>query len=255
MNGNYTLLPPADPNGWVQQFTTHYGRAGWDYVLSPTILNHLTIGYNRTNSQNHTLGAIAATAGNFSWNTKLGLPGLDGTQFPIVTMGEGVPQISRANNDANIDNGERLNDSLTWIKGNHSFTFGFDFRNQLYGTYANDTDSGVYNFARAQTAADVAVNGQSGNGIASFLLGDLSNGNAFIQGHVPRWTYQYYAGFGQDDWKVTPHLTLNLGLRWSVDVPRIESHNDTSNFSPTAPQSRGGQHSGCAGLWKSLRQL
>ncbi len=233
-NGFYTLPPPADPNGWVQQFTTHYGRAGWDYVLSPALLNHLAIGYNRTNSQNHTIGALEATAGNFSWNTKLGLPGLDGTQFPIVNMGEGFPGISRANNDANIDNGERLNDTVTWIKGNHSFTFGFDFRNQLYATYANDTDSGVYNFARAQTAADAAVNGQSGNGIASFLLGDLNNGNAFIQGHVPRWTFQYYAGFGQDDWKVTPHLTLNLGLRWSVDVPRIGANNDTSNFSPTA---------------------
>src|SRR5581483_5976311 len=124
---------------------------------------------------------------------------------------------------------------VTWIKGNHNLTFGFDFRNQLYATYAFDTDSGVYNFARNQTAANVSLNGQSGNSIASFLLGDLNNGNAFIQGHVPRWTFQYYAAFAQDDWKVTPHLTLNLGLRWDVDVPRSESHKDTSNFSPTEP--------------------
>ncbi len=120
---------------------------------------------------------------------------------------------------------------------------GFDFRNQLYATYANDTDTGVYNFARAQTAGGIGVvnfTGTSGNGVASFLLGDLTNANAFLQGHVPRWTFQYYAAFIQDDWKIRPHLTLNLGLRWDVDVPRKESHNDTSDFSPTAPNPAAG---------------
>ena len=238
--GFYTFLPPADSNGWNQNFVTHYGRAGWDYIISPSLVNHLALGYNRTNSQNYTPGALQAISGNFSWTQKLGISGINGIEFPIVNMGEGVPQMGRANADDNVDNGERLNDTLTWIKGNHSFTFGFDFRNQLYATYAFDTDTGVYNFARAQTAADVAVNGESGNGIASFLLGDLTNGNAFLQGHVPRWTFQYYAGFGQDDWKVTPHLTLNVGLRWSVDVPRIESHNNTSNFDPNAPNPAAG---------------
>ncbi|MGH6879160.1 MAG: hypothetical protein ACREHV_17510 [Rhizomicrobium sp.] len=131
-----------------------------------------------------------------------------------------------------MDNGERLNDNVTWVKGSHSFTFGLDFRNQLYATYAFDTDTGVYNFARAETAADQAVSGQSGNGIASFLLGTVDNANAFIQGHVLRWTFQYYGGFLEDNWKVRPSLTLNLGLRYSIDVPRIESHNDTSNFDP-----------------------
>ncbi len=239
-SGTYTLPPPLDSNGWSQNFVTHYGRAGWDYIFSPTVVNHLNLGYNRTNSQNYTLGALQAIAGKFNWNDKLGITGLSGTEFPIVNIGEGLPGIGRANNDANVDNGERFNNNVTWIKGNHSFTFGFDFRNQLYATYANDTDTGVYNFARAETAATQAVNGQSGNGIASFLLGTVDNANALIQGHVPRWTFQYYAAFAQDDWKVTPHLTLNLGLRWDVDVPRSESHNDTSNFSPTAPNPAAG---------------
>ncbi|HSU60041.1 MAG TPA: TonB-dependent receptor [Bryobacteraceae bacterium] len=238
--GFYTFPPPADSNGWNQNFVTHYGRAGWDYIISPTLLNHLALGYNRTNSQNYTPGAQQAISGKFNWAAKLGISGLSGIEFPIVNMGEGVPAIGRANADDNVDNGERFNDILTWIKGKHSFSFGFDFRNQLYATYAFDTDTGVYNFSRAQTAADQSVSGSSGNGIASFLLGDLNNANAFLQGHVPRWTFQYYAGFAQDDWKVTPHLTLNLGLRYSVDVPRSESHNDTSNFDPNTPNPAAG---------------
>lgn len=234
-SGTLILPAPIDPNGWNQSFITHYPRAGWDYIFTPTLLNHLTVGYNRTNSQNYTTGALQARAGNFSWPARLGLTGINGTQFPIVNIGEGTPAISRGNNDDNLDNGERANDTVSWTKGKHSLTFGFDFRNQLYGAYAETTATGIYNFARAQTAANQALNGTSGNSIASFLLGNLNNANATIQAHAPRWTSQYYAAFVQDDWKVTSHFTLNLGLRWDLDLPRVESYDNTSNFSPTAP--------------------
>jgi hypothetical protein len=234
-SGTLYLPPPLDSNGWNQEFLTHYGRAGWDYIISPTLLNHLAVGYNRTNSLNYTTPALQARAGNFSWTTKLGITGLDGTQFPIVNVGEGTRALNRGNNDDELDNGERLNDTVTWMKGKHSLTFGFDFRNQLFGRYAFVNDAGTWNFSRAQTAANQVLTSTSGNSIASFLLGTLNSANAEIPAHAPRWTSQYYAGFIQDDWKTTAHLTLNLGLRYDVDVPRIESHNDTSNFSSTAP--------------------
>jgi hypothetical protein len=240
INGFYNLPPPLNSNGWEQNFVTHYGRAGWDYIISPTLLNHLSLGYNRTNSQNYSDGALAGINQHVNWNAKFGISGISGVNFPIVIMGEGVPQLSASNNDNEVDNGERLNDTLTWIRGNHSFTFGFDFRNQNFSRLGGNNDSGTYTFARAQTAADQAVNGSSGNGIASFLLGAVSNGNAFVPAHTPRWISQYYAGFVQDDWKVHPHFTLNIGLRWSVDVPRRESYNDTSNFSPTTPNPAAG---------------
>jgi hypothetical protein len=262
-SGTLTLPAPIDPNGWNQSFITHYGRAGWDFIISPTVVNHLNLGYNRTNSQNYTTGALQAINGKFDWASRLGISGLSGTEFPIVNINEGVPALGRANNDANVDNGERFNDNLTWIKGNHNLTFGFDFRNQLYGTYANDTDTGVYNFARSETAATQALAGQSGNSIASFLLGNVDNANALVQAHVPRWTFQYYGAFVQDDWKVTHHLTLNLGVRWDVDVPRSESHDNTSNFSPTTPNPAAGNLpgamifgntcNGCNARWADLK--
>ncbi len=235
VNGNYTLPPPLDPNGWNQSFITHYARAGWDYIFSPTVLNHLVIGYNRTNSINYTTGALQALAGNYSWTQKLGISGINGANFPILNIGEGTPAVGRANADDNLDNGERLNDTITWVKGKHSLTVGFDFRNQLFGNYATDNATGTYNFARSETAVNQALNGTSGNSIASFLLGNVDNANAGVQAHAPRWTSQYYAAFVQDDWKATSHLTLNLGLRYDIDVPRIESYNNTSNFSPTLP--------------------
>jgi hypothetical protein len=84
------------------------------------------------------------------------------------------------------------------------------------------------------------LNGTSGNGIASFMLGALDNSNALVPAHTPRWISQYYAAFVQDDWKVTPRFTLNLGLRWDVDVPRRESYANTSNFSPTVANPSAG---------------
>ncbi len=116
-SGSQTFPGPADSNGWNQNFVTHYGRFGWSYVFSPTMLNDLHLGYNRTNSQNYTTGAVEALSGNFNWAAKLGIAGISGTEFPIVNMGEGVPAIGRANNDDNVDNGERLNDTITWVKG------------------------------------------------------------------------------------------------------------------------------------------
>ena len=232
--GNYNLPPPLASNGWEQNFVTHYGRAGWDYILSPAVLNHLALGYNRTNSQNYSNAALQGINQNVNWNSRFGISGISGVNFPLVNLGEGVPQLSASNNDNEVDNGQRLNDSLTWIKGKHNLTFGFDFRNQNFGRLGGNNDSGTYNFARAQTAVNQASNSTSGNSIASFLLGAVNSGNAFIPAHTPRWISQYYAGFVQDDWKVSSHFTLNIGLRWSVDVPRRESYSDTSNFSPTA---------------------
>lgn len=240
INGFYNLPPPLNSAGWEQNFVTHYGRAGWDYIISPAVLNHLSLGYNRTNSQNYSDGALQGINQHVNWDAKFGISGISGVNFPIVNMGEGVPQLSASNNDNEVDNGERLNDTLTWIKGKHSFTFGFDFRNQNFSRLGGNNDSGTYNFARAQTAVDQALNGTSGNSIASFLLGTINQGTAFIPAHTPRWISQYYAGFAQDDWKVNPHLTLNIGLRWSVDVPREESYNDTSDFSPTTPNPAAG---------------
>ena len=233
-SGFYNLPPPLASNGWEQNFITHYGRAGWDYIISPAVLNHLALGYNRTNSQNYSLGARQGIDDNVNWNSRFGITGISGVNFPLTTLGEGVPQLSAGNNDNEVDNGERLNDTLTWIKGKHNLTFGFDFRNQNFARLGGNNDSGTYNFARAQTAAYQAVNGTSGNSIASFLLGAVNRGTAFIPAHTPRWISQYYAGFVQDDWKVSPHFTLNIGLRWSVDVPRRESYSDTSNFNPDA---------------------
>ncbi len=250
-NTRYAALQfaPAniDPNGWPQDFFTHYYRLGWNWTISPTMLNNLNIGYNRTNSINLTGAVLEARAGNFSWPEKLGITNITaaaGRQFPNVRMGENILGLGRGNQDDNVDNGLRFNEQLTWIKGRHSLSFGADFRNQLYSTIAQGTDSGFYNFSRNQTAATQNLSSLSGNGIASFLLGDLNDAGRQITGHIARWTSPYFAAYVKDDLKIRSNLTLNLGLRWNLDVPRKESYNNTSNFDPTLPNPGADGHPG-----------
>lgn len=237
----YRAYPaPADSNGWNQDFLTHYYRAGWDHTFGPTLFNHFNAGFNRTVSANYTDSYLQAQAGNFDWDAQLGIKGASGFHFPVLSFGEGITNMDRTNGNSSIDNGVRLNDSVMWMKGRHSLTIGADVRRQLFSQVGQVTQAGVFNFARAQTAASQALSSTSGNGFGSFLLGAVSNANFIVQSHYARWLSGYYAGFIQDDFKVTRTLTLNLGVRYSVDIPRTESFNDTSNFSPTTPNPAAG---------------
>ena len=227
ISGTPQLLPyPIDPNTWKQDFETHFWRIGWDYAFTPNVLNNFIFGSNRSNSINFAVPALTGT----DWLKQVGLSNAVSKNFPVITNGftaqEGMP-----NNGDNIDNGLRLNDSVTWQKGAHSITLGVDLRYQQYSPINNNSPS--VNFCTGQTAAD-PNQPLSGNGLASELLGDACNGGQNVYAHQSRWISWYYSGFAQDNWQVNQNLTLNLGLNYSVDVPRHEAIDYTSNFSRTA---------------------
>jgi hypothetical protein len=230
ISGTPALLPdPVDPNTWPQDFLTHFGRAGWDYSFTPNLLNHFNFGSNRSNSINF----AQAIHANKNWVGSLGIGNIVSKNFPEIVVGETIVRLGNPNqNDDNVDNGLRFNDSVNWQHGRHSFKFGADYRWQQYSPIVGNSPR--FTFARAETAADPNSTGQSGNGFASLLLGTTDNASQNIVPKGPRWTSHYYALFAQDDLKLSNHLTVNLGVRWDVDMPRTEAHGQTSNFSPTA---------------------
>jgi hypothetical protein len=233
------LPSPYNNSGYPQDFITHYSRAGWDYTFTPTLLNHFNLGYNRTNSINFATQIGAAN------NLKAdGAQGFFSDAFPIMNW-DGLDQFSTwgvGNNGDNIDNGARVNDIVSWIKGRHSFKFGVDLRHQQYSVIQENIPT--VNFLRSET--DVAALGgtpqlQSGNSFASFLLGDVDNSSQTVYNHNPRWNSHYIAGFVQDDIKFSSDLTVNVGMRYSIDFPRKEADNDTSALSlTTADPAAGG---------------
>ena len=224
-------------SGYPQDFQTHYIRGGWDFTFTPTLLNHLNIGYNRTNSKNFSedIGASTTLSGV--------APNFYGNSFPHVCW-DGLDSYSCwgvTNNGDNIDNGIRVNESVSWQKGRNSFKFGVDWRHQQYSVI--DIDIPYLSFLHSETdyaATATCPQCQSGNSLASFLLGQVDYSNQTVYNHNSRWNSYYVGGFFEDDMKVSPNLTLNLGLRYDVDVPRHEAENDTSNFDFTLPDAAAG---------------
>ena len=233
---NLTLPSPVDPNTQTQDFITHFGRAGWDHIFTSTLLNHLNLGFNRSNSIN---GSIEAGTG-VNYNPQLGTPFISG--FPRVDVG-GYVSLSRNQDGDNIDNGIRINDAVSWQIGRHSIKAGVDYRYQQYSPIAQDNINGYLSFQANQTKASQTGSYQNGtgNGFASLLIGQGDYASSTVPSHQPKWISNYWAGFLQDDFKVSNSLVLNIGIRYDVDQPRREAKNNTSNFSTTAIDPKNGR--------------
>src|ERR1700722_2949916 len=229
----------AGPAGFgrTQLFTTHYLRFGYDYTISDTMLNHFNIAYNRTNSAN--IGAGVTEGGGTDWDQKLGFTGLSGKMFPAIQVTQGYTNIGDNVDGDTIDNGYRLNDTLSWIRGRHAFKFGVDWRFQIFNPLNFQNTSGTFNFAQGQTGGTQAA-ALSGDSFASVLLGQLQNANAAVYASQPKWIRSYYGVFAQDSYKVTPTFMLDYGLRWDVDEPNRESSGNSSNISLTEPNPGAG---------------
>ena len=222
-------------NGYPQAFTTHYGRGGWDFSITPTLLNHLNVGYNRTNSVN-----VSAEFGTKNTAAAAGVANDYSDFYPAISFPspDAPSNWGQQQNGINIDNGLRFNDTVSWIKGRHSIQFGIDYRNQRYSTNLFNVDN--LTFYRDQTAGVSNSCCGSGNPFASYLLGDVGEGGQTVYNVNPRWKSWYVAGFVQDDIKVSSNLTVNVGFRYDLDTPRHEGHNRTSDFNFTAPDAAAG---------------
>jgi hypothetical protein len=234
----------AGPAGFgrSQSFTTHYIRGGYDYTISSSMLNHFSAGYNRTNSAN--IGAGVTLGKGTDWDQALGISGLTGTMFPAIqfggSAGEGYSGFGDSVDGDTIDNGYRINDTLSWVKGKHDFKFGVDWRLQIFDPLNFANTSGTFNFGRNETAGTIATDPSSGDAFASMLLGAVDGSNATSYATQPRWVRDYYAVFAQDNYKITPTFTLSYGLRWDLDQPNREAFGDTSNISLTTPNPGAG---------------
>ena len=141
---------------------------------------------------------------------------------------EGFTVKSEAHTYINI-----LADAVTWVKGKHTLKFGGEYRNIGQNFHTNGNESGSFSFGRGATAIRELT---SGSPIASFLLEQVSSGSSTFR-DVSAWYARADAFIGHfgDTWKVTPKLTLSLGVRWDMFRPTVEKYNRLSFFDAGTP--------------------
>jgi len=168
----------------------------------------------------------------YGTNPKLGItPGLPATQtgVPFIGISGGA---SIGNNWEGtlpqVGNSFQWADSLTWVKGNHTFKFGGDVRRMRFDQYYYFDVNGEYTF---NNSGPNSILPGDGDNYAEFLLG---LNDTFLEGsgqrEEVRGTSVY--PFAQDSWKIKPNITLNYGFRWELNTPPTDIAGHVETFRP-----------------------
>ena len=139
--------------------------------------------------------------------------------------------------------------SLTKVRGAHGLKVGFEGR-MLRVNVWEARSAGTFNFRANETQGPnpTTASSTAGYGMASFLLGFGQPNDVLIQNwkNVAANSF-YWAGYAQDDWRINSRMTVNLGLRYDIDVPRTERYDRMNYFDPVARSPLAGQVRGIPG--------
>ena len=203
-------------------------------TITPNLVNEARYGYSRFFNSTGTYSAF-----NTDTVAALGVPGLKSGD-PVTW---GVPNIS-LNGDgfsgigdntdgpyANDNNTLQLVDNLSWIKGKHTFRFGMEYNRQHYNQVGNQFSRGNFVFQPNVTRSSTLTGGDA---FAEFLLGDLFQSTVAVAIANAAYVRNASAAFVDDTWKLTPKLTLSLGLRYELTPPWTDTKGDL--FTVAIPQ-------------------
>jgi hypothetical protein len=213
-------------------------------IITPNIVNEARFGYSRFYNSIGTLSAFSTdVVGSLKLpNLASGLPVTWG--IPNVGLtGDGFAGFGDSTEGPyeNKNNTAQFIDNISWNKGKHSFKFGFEYDRQNYNQIGNQYPRGQYSFS-ANATQNAAHAG--GDAFAEFLLGDIFQSTVAVQVANAQFQRNIEAAFVDDTWKVTPKLTVSIGLRYELTPPFTDLTNNLFIVhvphiytTPQAPQS------------------
>jgi PEGA domain. len=231
--GGRFSAPPVDmqnPYGSGRQdFRFYSASTQYTRMFSPTVLNELTLGFQRSVNSNGTL------ADPVNWANQLGLPNPFGANgWPTLDAGDFYWDADNRKDEALT--GYVIEDNLTWVTGKHTFKMGGKVRYEQNNVRELQQAQGSHGFNGNWTSLYDPATDQivpfTGFSMASMALGlpaNLTNQNNRGFFYFRQWELGLYF---QDTWKVTPRLTLDLGVRWDRWSPYSEKLNRFVNINP-----------------------
>jgi hypothetical protein len=222
---NTTSVVPDLPESLQHETTRDWNAAiGYTRLLSPNAINELRLGYTRliladTNSFTNT---------NFNIQQALGMTG-----FPSDSFATGLPGIAVTGylNYANVgptyqvDETAQISENFSYIHGAHALKFGVDIRKGRIARQVANYPRGSLSFTGDMT----------GNALADFLLGlprSVTGVEPLNWAEARGWRMGFY---GQDDWRVTDKLTLNLGIRYDLNTVPVDPYGRLRTLNPSDP--------------------
>jgi hypothetical protein len=240
----------ADGGGFAQGPQTaiaEQSALGYTHTFSPTFINVIRAG----------LTYLHTTRVSPSANDLTDIPGQFGIQgIPQLQENGGLPAfgingLSTLGSNAFLPSDEvsstfQLTDDVTKILGKHTFKMGIEFQHVKFSTLQPPWSRGEFDYGSRYT--DIPGVGQSNTGRADFLITPTAASGGGTVGYVggPSTVFvsnialtdngkDYYGTYINDDWKVTPKLTVNLGVRWDFFGLVGEHHENQANFVPSGP--------------------
>src|SRR5277367_4439374 len=257
----FSYVPGGSPGfaaqnafGTNQRIINHARNAaiGETHVFSSSMVNQATFGYNRIFDYISSFGtgtcASATIVPGGIPNANLGCPTGAGPCAPgayscglvstIVFGGYwaiGDRGYSPFQGGTNIFS---FRDSLELIRHKHDIRAGLDFRRNQMNVGTEAFQDGFWIIGNGGTFTGLSSANVSGSPAADFLLGltGLAIDDQTFYGPVTGRRWKIYRPFGEDDWRITRSLTLNLGLAWDMTTPISEAHGRLANYIPSTGQ-------------------
>ena len=231
---------------------------GQQYVANEThsfnarTLNEARFGYTRR-ALGRTGAVLPGTASG-----ALGIPGIPtnaafNNALPVFSVA-GLTQIgSSPSTFSNFStNVTQVFDMVSRVQGRHALKAGIDLRWEHLDAVQPPNPTGNFAFSTLFTNQGGATSSSTGSSLASFLLGQVNTFSIDLQSSTIRPRAHIAEFFLQDDWKATPRLTVNAGLRWTLNFPSTEAHDQGAVFNLATQQY---QYLGKDGFSRSAREL
>lgn len=201
---------------------------GFTYTIAPTMISETRVNYYRFRTDTTWPGY------GTDFSQLLGIPNIGAGSMPNIT---GIPNV--ANPALNVEETFNYKEDISKLAGKHALKFGYDLMRVRRNSYTVDNNAGTFTLAGTNglNANGSSIPNTGGNSLTQLMVGAVSTYTITtnLLSSLPRnWLH---AGYFQDDWKVTPTLTLNLGVRYQVQSAQNNKYGQVSSFDPTGPDN------------------